>query len=331
MFHVKYNKIVFKKTNKRDAGSFLLFVFLLPYVCASLWGHVGEETGKLRENDGIVQTGEDIVHKIRIKMDWGVWEIPMEEYLIYKLSVVMPKDYEKEALKAQAVLLRTEVIQALLEQENGNLQISGDVAGGWYEADTQSEEFQPWRQAVKETEGVYLCYQGEPVQASYFKISNGQTRNASEVWNTDTCPYLAGVSCVQDKAAQDYTSTVTVSRMNYLRAVQEQIEGDFSQEELWEGAQVGYDSAGYVTNVSFSAAGKEAEQIDGETFRYLFGLASSSFEMEQEKTQVIFHVTGVGHGFGMSQYGANSMALNGETYDQILQKFFFGTELAKFE
>lgn len=308
-----------------------MFVFLLPYVCASLWGHVGEETGKLRENDGIVQTGEDIVHKIRIKMDWGVWEIPMEEYLIYKLSVVMPKDYEKEALKAQAVLLRTEVIQALLEQENGNLQISGDVAGGWYEADTQSEEFQPWRQAVEETEGVYLCYQGEPVQASYFKISNGQTRNASEVWNTDTCPYLAGVSCVQDKAAQDYTSTVTVSRMNYLRAVQEQIEGDFSQEELWEGAQVGYDSAGYVTNVSFSAAGKEAEQIDGETFRYLFGLASSSFEMEQEKTQVIFHVTGVGHGFGMSQYGANSMALNGETYDQILQKFFFGTELAKFE
>lgn len=308
-----------------------MFVFLLPYVCASLWGHVGEETEQLRKDSGTVQEGEESAHKLRVTMDWGVWEIPMEEYLIYKLSVVMPKDYEKEALKAQAVLLRTEVIQALLEQENGNLQIPGDGAGEWYEADTQSEEFQPWRQAVEETEGVYLCYQGEPVQASYFKISNGRTRNASEVWNIDTCPYLAGVSCVQDKAAKDYMSTVTVSRMNYLRGVQEQIEGDFSQEELWEGAQVSYDSAGYVMNVSFSSAGKETEQIDGETFRYLFGLASSSFEMEQGKTQVIFHVTGVGHGFGMSQYGANSMALNGETYDQILQKFFFGTELAKFE
>ncbi len=46
---------------------------------------------------------------------------------------------------------------------------------------------------------------------------------------------------------------------------------------------------------------------------------------------MIFRVTGVGHGFGMSQYGANCMALNGETYDQILQKFFYRTELTKFE
>ena len=49
---------------------------------------------------------------------------------------------------------------------------------------------------------------------------------------------------------------------------------------------------------------KETQEIDGEEFRYLFDLPSASFEMEQEKTQVIFRVTGVGHGFGMSQYGA---------------------------
>lgn len=308
-----------------------MFVFLLPYVCASLWGHVGEETEQLRKDSGTVQEGEEAAHKLRVTMDWGVWEVPMEEYLIYKLSAVMPADYETEALKAQAVLLRTEIVQALREQGNDNLQISGGGPDGWYETDTTTEEFQSLRQAVEETEGVYLCFQGEPVQASYFKISNGQTRDAAEVWNTDTTPYLAGVSCVQDKAARDYTSTVTVSRMNYLRTLQEQLKGEFSQQELWDGGQISYDSAGYVMNVSFSAAGKETEQIDGETFRYLFGLASSSFEMEQGKTQVIFHVTGVGHGFGMSQYGANSMALNGETYDQILQKFFFGTELAKFE
>ena len=95
----------------------------------------------------------------------------------------------------------------------------------------------------------------------------------------------------------------------------------------------------YVQGISFdhletvedSAENKETQEIDGEEFRYLFDLPSASFEMEQEKTQVIFRVTGVGHGFGMSQYGANCMALNGETYDQILAEFFFRTELAKFE
>ena len=94
-----------------------------------------------------------------------------------------------------------------------------------------------------------------------------------------------------------------------------------------------YDDAGYVTKVLFTAEDedKESAQIDGETYRHLFGLASASFEVEKEERQIIFRVKGVGHGFGMSQYGANCMALNGKTYDEILEEFFYRTELAKFE
>ena len=308
-----------------------MFVFLLPYVCASLWGHVGEETEKLRQREGMPQAQEAAGYEILVKYDWGVWALPLEEYLVYKLSTVMPQEYEKEALKAQAVLLRTEVVEALREEDTKSLQISGGGMERWYETDTGSEAYLPWRQAVEETAGLYLCCEGEPIQASYFKLSNGQTRDAAEVWDTDTRPYLTGISCVQDKAARDYSSTVKVSRTNYVRTLQARLTGNFSQQEILEGAAVSYDSAGYVTKVSFSAENKETQEIDGEEFRYLFDLPSASFEMEQEKTQVIFRVTGVGHGFGMSQYGANCMALNGETYDQILAEFFFRTELAKFE
>ncbi len=308
-----------------------MFVFLLPYVCASLWGHVGEETEKLRQREGMPQAQEAAGYEILVKYDWGVWTLPLEEYLVYKLSAVMPQEYEKEALKAQAVLLRTEVVEALREEDTKSLQISGGGMERWYETDTGSEAYLPWRQAVEETAGLYLCCEGEPIQASYFKLSNGQTRDAAEVWDTDTRPYLTGISCVQDKAARDYSSTVKVSRTNYVRTLQARLTGNFSQQEILEGAAVFYDSAGYVTKVSFSAENKETQEIDGEEFRYLFDLPSASFEMEQEKTQVIFRVTGVGHGFGMSQYGANCMALNGETYDQILAEFFFRTELAKFE
>lgn len=308
-----------------------MFVFLLPYVCASLWGHVGEETEKLRQREGVPQAQEAAGYEILVKYDWGVWALPLEEYLVYKLSAVMPQEYEKEALKAQAVLLRTEVVEALREEDTKSLQISGGGMERWYETDTGSEAYLPWRQAVEETAGLYLCCEGEPIQASYFKLSNGQTRDAAEVWDTDTRPYLTGISCVQDKAARDYSSIVKVSRTNYVRTLQARLTGNFSQQEILEGAEASYDSAGYVTKVSFSAENKETQEIDGEEFRYLFDLPSASFEMEQEKTQVIFRVTGVGHGFGMSQYGANCMALNGETYDQILAEFFFGTELAKFE
>ena len=77
--------------------------------------------------------------------------------------------------------------------------------------------------------------------------------------------------------------------------------------------------------------GKEEVRIDGEDFRHLFGLNSASVEIERKETDILFHVEGVGHGFGMSQYGANCKALNGEKYDEILKAFFYGTELAKFE
>lgn len=310
-----------------------MFVFLLPYVCACLWGHVGEETELLRQNRDLYQTQENAEgHTISARMSWGTWEIPMEEYLIYRLAAVMPDTYEPEALKAQAVLLRTEVIQAMREQESTILQVQGAGLENRYEAAAQeTEELLPYSQAVEETAGLYLCYGGEPVQASYFRISTGQTRDAEEVWGTKQCPYLTGVACEQDKAAADYYSEVRVSKEDYLHGVQSYMEEKCDPQELWDGMRLTYDDAGYVTKVSFCAGDQEIGQIDGEEFRYQFGLASAAFEAEHDERQIVFRVSGVGHGFGMSQYGANCRALNGETYDQILKYFFTGTELAKIE
>ena len=329
---MKKNRIVLKRTNKRDAWGFLLFVFLLPYVCACLWGHVGVEKDALRNDKRQVQTQGHDSFRIWADMKWGVWDLTLEEYLTYKLESVMPNTYEREALKAQAVLLRTEVVRTLREQGGDSLLVSGDGLEKWYEAEGDiQKELWPYTEAVEETDGLYLCYQGDPIQASYFKISNGRTRDAAKVWKTEKFPYLISVSCEQDKSAQDYSSDVAISKANYLYEIQSRIGAEYTPEELWEGTQFVYDETEYVTNVSFFVEGEEVGQMDGETFRYLFGLPSASFETEQTDTQIIFHVTGVGHGFGMSQYGANYKALNGETYDQILKDFFFGAELAKIE
>ena len=309
-----------------------MFVFLLPYVCACLWGHVGVESKELRRESSRMKTEDGADHMIRVDMKWGVWNLPLEEYLIYKLESVMEDSYEQEALKAQAVLIRTELIRAWQEQGDGQLRVSGEGIEKWYEVDKEDKKtLLPYTEAVQETEGLYLCYQGEPIQASYFKISNGKTREAGEVWKNDKFPYLKSVSCVQDKAAKDYADEVAVSKMNFLTEIQFRIGEEYPQEELWEGIDYTYDNAGYVTKVTFSVQGEKAGEMEGEVFRYLFGLPSASFETEQTDTQIIFHVTGVGHGFGMSQYGANCRAINGDTYDRILKEFFFGTELAKIE
>ena len=309
-----------------------MFVFLLPYVCACLWGHVGVETNNLLESGYQADKESEAEHRILADMEWGTWDLSTEEYVTYKLEAIMDDTYEKETLKAQAVLIRTEIMQARQEQGGGPLIVSGEGLEKWYEADGKAlRKLIPYEEAAEETDGLYLCYQGEPIQAPYFKISNGKTRDAGEVWRTKKFPYLTSVSCMQDKAAQDYNSETTISKIRFLREIQTRIGEEYSAQGLWEGMQLNYDKAGYVTSVSFFVEGEKVGQMEGETFRHLFGLASASFEVEQTDTQILFHVTGMGHGFGMSQYGANCRAINGETYDQILKDFFFGTELAKIE
>ncbi|MCD7724630.1 MAG: SpoIID/LytB domain-containing protein [Clostridiales bacterium] len=327
---MKVSKFVEKRTNKRDALRFLLFVFLLPYVCACLWGHVGEETGELLEKrTQSREAGEETSCWVEAVMEWGIWELPVEEYLIYRLAEVMQGTYEKEAMKAQAVLLRTEIVQACQGQEDRRIQIEDTGLRKFYDMEDR-EALQSFQEAVEETKGLYLCYQGQPIQASYFQVSNGRTRDAGEVWGTDKCPYLTSIVCGQDKTSSEYSSTATVEREEYLRRLRTVTGDACSEETLWNEAALIYDTAGYVTWVCYTEGGKTVE-IEGERFRYLFELQSSSFEIDRNEEQVIFHVSGVGHGFGMSQYGADCKAVNGESYDQILKEFFPGAELAKFE
>lgn len=323
---MKRNGIVLKKTNKRDAVSFLLFVFLLPYICACLWGHVGEEEEYLGKEDVWQRQQDD--HRVEAAVEWGVWELPLEEYLVYRLFWVMPQEYEPEALKAQAVLLRTE-LAAQYEEKGEMISVAGDGLTGLYaETDgVKAEALTRCRQAVEETAGMILTYRGAPIRASYFSVSNGSTRAAGE----EDCPYLSAVSCEEDKTAPDFHSVVEVEKKAYLATLMGVWGEDCEPEALWENLIYSYDNAGYVTNVSCSSGEQKEKRMDGETFRRLFGLASASFEVSWEKDRALFLVTGVGHGYGMSQYGANCRAKKGESYEEILADFFFQTELAKFE
>ncbi len=298
-----------------------MFVFLLPYVCACLWGHVGEEADRLKgnkkENEYLVETS----------VEWGVWELPLEEYLTYRLCLVMPGDCGIEARKAQAVLLRTELAALYAEQGGKKVAVDGDGLAKFYkDAAVPAELLKESRLAAKGTAGEILTYREEPIRASYFRVSNGSTRDAGD----EDCPYLSAVSCERDREAPDYRSVVKVDKERYVEKLRGVLEGEFADDTLWEEGNFSFDGTGYMTSVSYIDVNGEKEKIDGENFRHLFGLPSASFEMDREE-QAVFRVTGVGHGYGMSQYAAACMAESGENYREILSAFFFETELANFE
>lgn len=337
-------KIVQKRTDKRkqndspyqEVGAVLLFVFLLPYVISCLWGHVGEETEVLAANRQEETEYLDKQYEIILSGDWGTRTLSMEEYLIQKLALVMPQEengfsYEEEALKAQAVLLRTEVYKIIScnsqkDFKETKIMLQDDITDFGTTEGIDAEHKTGYQAAVHETDGIILAYQGEPVQAAYFAVSNGQTREAGQIWSNANYPYLKTVECTQDILAENYQSQVCVDREKFYQLAGEAFGIDSEEQIVWGELEITTDAVGYVTGVRMNES-----ECGGEAFRYIFGLNSACFTIEWKETEVIFHVKGVGHGFGMSQYDANRRAADGERFDEILKNYFFQAELVKIE
>ncbi|MCM1174958.1 MAG: SpoIID/LytB domain-containing protein [Blautia sp.] len=333
-------RIVQKRADKRkpdenpcrEIPAVLLFVFLLPYVISCLWGHIGEDAAVFFRTEEDEKKWIDERYEVALSGNWGKKRMTMQEYLVRKLEMVMPAEEEGgiscelEALKAQAVLLRTELWGLFLSQEEpgGAPLVLEEEPFSYRKDEAETEDL--YRKAVLETDGIFLSYAGEPVKAAFFPVSNGQTRSAAEALQSGNYPYLAGVVCKQDITAADYQSQTVLSKEEYCALAAPLFAADGAKEALWEGLEFCYDSAGYVTEVIFQGKG-----CNGESFRYALGLPSASFYADWEENEVIFHVKGVGHGFGMSQYDAGRRAVEGETFDNILMNYFFQTELVKIE
>lgn len=332
-------RIILKKTDKRkqltaryrDLGAALLFVFLLPYVTAALWGHVGEQK-ELVSKKSLTEDTEWIDEKYDVEVigSLGIRHMTMGEYLMRKLALVMPDSedsflYETETMKAQAVLLRTQLWKLMLREEEP-VRIQEEEL--FYNREVSLEELQTGRygEVVRATDGLCLSYDNMPVQAAYFAVSNGQTRDAAELWGEDSYPYLKSVSDRGDILSRDYQSVKTVSKNEFCAIAAPLFSEEVSGEDIWRNLEFVYDEAGYVINVRY-----QESICGGETFRYAFGLSSAGFDVKWQNDEVIFTVKGVGHGFGMSQYGANRKALEGDLFDEILQYYFFQTELVKIE
>ena len=332
-------RIIPKKTDKRkqlparyrDLGAALLFVFLLPYVIAALWGHVGEQK-ELVSRKTLTENTEWIDEKYDVEVmgSFGIRHMTMGEYLMCKLYQIMPDSedallYETETMKAQAVLLRTQLWKLMLKEEEP-IRIQEEEL--FYNREISLEELQTgrYKEAIRETDGLCLSYDNMPIQAAYFAVSNGQTRDAAGLWGEDSYPYLKSVSCSGDILSKDYQSVKNVSKNEFCKIAASLFSNEVSKENIWENLEFIYDEAGYVINVRY-----QEFVCSGETFRYAFGLSSAAFGVKWQQDEVIFTVKGVGHGFGMSQYGANRKALEGDLFDEILQYYFFQTELVKIE
>ncbi|MBI5100202.1 MAG: SpoIID/LytB domain-containing protein [Nitrospirae bacterium] len=245
--------------------------------------------------------------------------LPFEKYIEGVVASEVGKDWEIEALKAQAVIARTYAIfNKNLNTEN-MFHLTSSVLHQVYKGDNTDPFI---TQAVEGTKGEILTYEGNPINALYHATCEGKTELPEEVW-VESYPYMKSVEC------------------NGVNAPYESWQKKFTFEQISKALGINgikdiyiasYTSTGRSKTLKIVTETSEIE-IKATDLRKLLGyreLPSTHFSITKNDTEIIFNGKGYGHGVGLSQWGALEMARKGKTYKEILAHFYPGTAIMKY-
>lgn len=144
-----------------------------------------------RSNRKYRGTIELLLHKGYLTV---VNELPLEQYLYGVVGTEMATGWPLEALKAQAVLART------LAMGQGNKYGVANVSDSVYEQAYYGlgKEAEDVRQAVDQTAGIVIRYQGKLTSSLFYSNAGGMTADGSEVWGNKVS-YLPSVPSPDDE------------------------------------------------------------------------------------------------------------------------------------
>jgi stage II sporulation protein D len=275
---------------------------------------------------------------VRVSLEGGeTAELTMKEYLWRVVAAEMPASFEPEALKAQAVAARTFACSRMerITEHHPDAPLCTDstccqayidpeaAAVNWgKDADAFARKI---ADAIADTDGLVLFYHGQPIEAVFHSSSAGRTLDAVEVWGRQV-PYLTGVDSPEGEDVPNYHTSAVFAPEEFKRVFLTRYpEARFTDHPAdWFG-EVTHSSNGGVTALTVGGI-----TVSGATMRSLYCLRSASFSIAADQTAVTFSVTGYGHGVGMSQYGANTLARQGKTCAEILSWYYTGVTLGQY-
>ena len=329
---------------------FILLCFILPALFTKNVKEVLAETIKENQNNvnSLEKTQNQTVTSTIEKYNYNKYgtikllhsntgqieEVSIDDYLCNVVSAEMPADFELEALKAQAVVARTYTIYKVNNKKHDNADICDNSAccQAWiskedrlarWDENLRESNWNKIVEAVNSTQGFIITYNNEPINAFFHSNSGGTTEIPVNVWGGTGYPYLQTVETSGEEGYTQYSSEVILSQNELIEKLKQHysdISIDFANSDSIQIME--HTESGRVKTVKFGN-----HQISGVEARSIFGLRSTNFEISQENGNVKFTVKGYGHGVGMSQTGADSMAKQGSTYEDIIHHFYTNVEI----
>lgn len=323
----------------RDIVTALVMGMLLPgtvlnFAAALLEGKPEKAPEQAAAVEALAETAEETLPPtvpltMRLRKKSGeVVNGDLDTYLVGVVLAEMPASFEMEALKAQAVVARTYTRKAYVtDGKHGDGSVCTNpgccqayiseeayLAKGGTRADVDKVRY-----AVAATSGYVLTYGESLIEATYFSCSGGSTEDAVAVWGTDY-PYLRAVDSPGEEGAAHFADSVTFTPQEFQKALGVTLAGDAGD---WFG-NVTYTGGGGVDTMTIGG-----ETYTGTRLRSLLGLRSTAFAVDVGEEGITVTTHGFGHRVGMSQYGADAMAVAGSSFQEILEHYYPGTTLTK--
>ena len=252
--------------------------------------------------------------------------VPLEEYVMGVLAGEVPISFNMEALKAQAVASRSYVMYQMIKNKDNDYDVVDTTLNQVYLDDNHlkqvwgnnyNEYKEKIKDAVSKTAYQYITYNGELAEALFFSTSSGYTENSEDVF-ISSVPYLRSVASPYDAISPAFNNVVDFTYDIFCNLLGIKYTTDINVEILSQTPN------GRINSIKINE-----KNFSGSDVASLLGLKSSNFSINFSDGKVYITTKGFGHGVGMSQYGAEGMAEQGFTYDQILKHYYTGVEIEK--
>lgn len=189
--------------------------------------------------------------------------VDIEDYLRSVISKEMSPSYQLEALKAQAVTARSFVLQNEKTHASQGFSVCAtthcQVYGG------AANEYDRTDQAVEETAGKIMYYNGAPVAGYYYANSGGHTENSEDVWSA-ALGYLRGKP---DPYSPDNSWTVRLTKQQIYNALSSRGIGDIQSITIDS-----VNDSGYAASVTVNGS-RKSYTVTKDSIRSMFGSAAT--------------------------------------------------------
>ena len=251
--------------------------------------------------------------------------LPLEKYVRGVVAAEMPQSFHEQALKAQSIAART---YALFQKKRNSHRIYDLENSTWHQVYKEPLYLDAqFIRKIKSSKDLVLTFNNKIFESFYHASCGDKTETPNNVWKnvskTSNFIYKNRISPYDQK----------VKKLNWTITFLPELGHHFGQFGLIKSLEIVSRSTGNrVEKIKITGTNK-SKTITGTQFRRLFGhnfIRSLLFDLQKKNNHWVLKGKGWGHGVGLSQWGAQQMAVDNKSHQEIINFYYPGAKIKKY-